>query len=103
MFGHRVVRRLRRPWLNEQVSALLVAVDTYSMESKDQAGVRKRGNLGLTRHTPTKADDNRPYMVGLPSNFYDGDWFRSLDKYDKAELKIRPSMTVPSIVSHCNN
>lgn len=99
VFGHRVVRRLRRPWLNQEISSLMCAIDTYFMEPKDQAGVRKRGNLGLTRHTTAKNDDDRPYMVGLPANFYDSEWLKRLDEYEKAELNVRPPMNIPTIVS----
>ena len=99
MFGHRVVRRLHRPWLNSEVSSLMVAIDSYFMEPRDQAGVRKRGNPGLTRHTIPKSNDNRPCMVGLPANFYDSDWFKRLDEYEKSELNVQPHTGIPTIVS----
>lgn len=100
VFGHRVVRRLRRPWISHQVSSLVAAVDSYGMEAKDQVGMRKQGNVGLTRHTAAINDDDRPYMVNLPINFYDAEWFRRLDEYEKAELNVQPAMNIPIIVSH---
>lgn len=99
VFGHRVVRRLFQPWVNRSISTLLAAVDSYTMEEKDLVGVRKQGNVGLTRHTAAINDDIRPYMVNLPVNFYDGEWFRRLDEYEKAELNAKPAMEIPVIVS----
>ncbi len=101
LFGRRVVRRLRRPWLSHQISALMVAIDSYSMEEKDQAGMRKQGNVGSIRHTMAINDDDRPYMINLPVNFYDSEWFRRLDEYDKVGLNVQPAMEIPNIVSLC--
>ncbi len=102
VFGHKVVRRLRRPWLSRQVSSLMVAIDSYSMEEKDLVGLRRQGNVGVRRHTDAINDDHRPYMINLPVNFYDSDWFRRLDEYDKADLNVQPAMNIPDIVS-CGN
>ncbi len=98
VYGHRVVRCVRRPWLNSEICSLVAAVDSYSMELKDMLGVRKQGNVGLTRIATAKKDDDRPYMVNLPINFYDTDWYRRLDEYEKADLNPRPEMDIPMIV-----
>lgn len=100
VFGHRVVRRLRRPWICQEISSLVAAIDSYSMEEKDQVGMRKQGNVGLTRHTTAVTDDDRPYMINLPLNFYDADWFRRLDEYEKAELNVQPALNIPVLVSY---
>lgn len=99
-FGRKIRRRLRRPWLSNQISSLMEVIDSYSMEARDLVGMRKKGNVGSIRLTAATNNDERTYLVNLPVNFYDVDWFRSLDEYEKAELNAQPAKHIPTIVCH---
>ncbi len=101
--GTELFGRLRRPWLNNKIASLLAVVDSYSMELNDLLSKRKQGNVGLTRNVAAINDDDRPHMINLPINFYDADWYRKLDEYEKAELNPRPEMAIPIIVGYFIN
>lgn len=97
--GQKFVRVLRRPWINKAIPELMHAVDTYEQAFLDELGYEHQGNTSFKRREPSNSDDKRPYMVGLPRNFYDGDWYRNLDEIDKAIIDASDTVVaIPTLV-----
>lgn len=80
----KLVRIRARPWINKAIPELMHTVDTYGQSKLDELGHQHQGNSSLPRVYVAKKDDIRPYMVGLPRNFYDDDWYKTLDEVEKS-------------------
>ena len=102
-FQSKAVRRLRRAWINPQVSDLMAAVDTYDNEITNLSGQKPKkmaSSMPIIPHCIK--DDARPPIKGLPRCFYEDSWFQSLDEDEKICLGaldvqfVIPSMVCPS-------
>lgn len=95
----RVVRILKRDWINKDIPKLLQAVDTYAQDSLDDFGRLPQGNTSYTRELISKNTDKRQFMTGLPRNFYDDDWYKNLDETEKSLVLAEDRVVViPSLV-----
>lgn len=100
--GRKYVRILRRPWLNRAIPKLMHAVDTYDECLLDELAHQHQGNTSFKRVEPSVHDDKRPFMVGLPRNFYDKDWYKNLDDIDKEIVGANEkTVAIPVLVSSC--
>lgn len=94
------VRVLRRDWINKAIPKLMHAVDTYGQSMLDDVGHQHQGNVSHPRSYHSSSGDKRPYMTGLPRNFYDESWYRSLDEVDKELVEAKEQIVpIPTLVS----
>jgi hypothetical protein len=92
------VRRVAIEWLNPKFSALWASVETYDNVPFD-AILQRRGNASLSReHVARRVDKARAPIVGLPRNWYDEDWYRSLQSYQQKKLHLRADEPIPDLV-----
>lgn len=98
--GQKVVRILRRPWLNNAIPTLMHAVDSYNGCLLDELACLHQGNTSFKREELGTHNDRRPYMVGLPRNFYDNDWYKNLDDIEKEIVCANEKfVAIPALVS----
>lgn len=98
--NRKFTRVLRRVWINKDIPELMHAVDTYGQSMLDDIGHQHQGNVSLPRSSLSRSDDKRPYMTGLPRNFYDDNWYRSLDEVDKELVGAKEQIVlIPKLVS----
>lgn len=97
----KVVRRVPKFWLDDQVSLLWDAVERYGKGLKR----RRPGNAPITRLREASMLVDTAYTklpraaAGLPTNYYNDLWWKSLSKSRQQKLKAKPPKALPSFVS----
>jgi hypothetical protein len=92
------VRRVSIEWLNPKFSALWASVETYENVPFD-AILQRRGNAALSRElVARRVNKNRVPIIGLPRNWYDDDWYRSLQGFQQKKLCSRADEPIPDLV-----
>ena len=93
------LRRVRLSWVNEELSALFDCIETYFQAIEDEQFKDLRGNRPLRRDRDyRRVDTTRTVQKGLPINFYDPTWLRSLPPATRRRLNARPEMPIPHLV-----
>jgi hypothetical protein len=90
------LRRVRLQWLNQRISDLFIAVETY-----DKTSIQlylRRGNSPLYRDPIARIDTARPPIPSLPRNWYDDAWFKGLHPLDQMLLGVAPEEPIPILV-----
>ena len=90
------VRRVRLAFINRELSTLFAQLDTLTRDGKvikkDQ-----RGNRVLVRaYESYKTNDHR-VVPGLPRNWYDPDWWRSLPSWEQSSMKATEPIPIPTL------
>jgi hypothetical protein len=81
------VRHVAIEWLNPKFSALWASVETYENVPFD-AILQCRGNASLSReHVARRVDKDRVPIIGLPRNWYNEDWYCSLQSFQQRKLQ----------------
>ena len=92
------VRRVAIEWLNPKFSALWASVETYENVPFESI-YQRRGNAALSREVlATRVDKDRVPIIGLPRNWYDDDWYRSLQGFQQKKLGSRADEPIPDLV-----
>jgi hypothetical protein len=92
------VRRVAIEWLNPKISALWASVETYENVPFD-AILQRRGNASLSRkHIARSVNKARLPIIGLPRNWYNDNWYRSLESFQKRKLESRTDEPIPDLV-----
>jgi hypothetical protein len=92
------VRRVALEWLNPKFSELWASVETYENVPFD-AILQRRGNAALScQFIPKRVDKKRVTVIGLPRNWYDEDWYRSLQSFQQKKLQSRTDEPIPDLV-----
>jgi hypothetical protein len=91
------LRRVRLQWLNQQITDLFVAVETYDKTSIQH--YLRRGNLPLYRDPIAKQiNTERRAIPCLPRNWYDDNWFKGLHHLDQMLLGAAAEEPIPVLV-----
>ena len=104
----KVLRRVPKIWLHEEISPLWNAVENYGKGIYD-----KPGNAPLTRHfeprasAPSESASGKPKcrpvircVPGLPTNYYSQIWWKGLSLAQQEIVDCRPPKALPSYVSY---
>jgi hypothetical protein len=92
------VRRIRRHWIDEKISSLWNAVESYYNPFK-LSGAPKSGTKPLPRiYAPLHANHLREPPNGLPRNFYNDMYWASLTSVRRRQLQPAPAMPIPALV-----
>jgi hypothetical protein len=92
------VRRIRRHWVNEELSSLWKAVDSYYNPLKP-SGAPKSGTKPVPRiYASLRTNHIREPPNGLPRNFYDDMYWASLTAVRRRQLRPAPSVPIPKLV-----
>lgn len=89
------IRRAKHLWLNPQITDLWIALDSYQHAVDDEMLIRikqRRGNPGLPRADGGRLISDLPVPKFLPSNWYDGEWWKSLN--EGAQFEVAPDDTI---------
>ena len=90
------VRRVQLAFLNREFSTLFARLDTIPREGmaikKDQ-----RGNRVLLRSYDNYNINHQRVVRGLPRNWYDPDWWRSLPSWEQSRMKVIESVPIPAL------
>lgn len=92
------VRRVQLAFLNREFTALFAQLDALPRDGK---AIKKdqRGNRVLLRiHDSYKVDHLR-VVHGLPRNWYDPDWWRSLPSWEQSSLNAIAPAPIPTLDS----
>ena len=90
------VRRVQLASLNREFSTLFAQLDTFSRDGK-AIKKDKRGNRVLFRvydHYKVNADR---VVHGLPRNWYDPDWWRSLPSWEQSLMNAKEPTPIPTL------
>jgi hypothetical protein len=93
-----VVRKLN--WHSDEVTNAMRVLDALALVSHWTRDGRPRpGKFPHVRIDSDRAESRDP-VPGLPLNFYRSDWLKSLDKYERKQLKVgeRVELAFPSRV-----
>jgi hypothetical protein len=92
--------KLTLPWINESLTKLWSAVDTYTHAVESECVVIRHvvGNPGLAKSgTSKEAKDARP-TTELPSNWYNSEWIARLSAAEKIRLMRQKPRNIPILV-----
>jgi hypothetical protein len=90
----KVVRRVRKAWVNPIVSVGYQHLEELGSPRRDQGSVR--GNIALDRiYEATRCNDTRQAVAGLPKNWYDTIWWKSLGEVEQHMLDPQPEAPLP--------
>ncbi|EJD39899.1 hypothetical protein AURDEDRAFT_128000 [Auricularia subglabra TFB-10046 SS5] len=98
--GIKVVRRIERFWVNPEITLIFhQLLDPHLLET-NAFGECGPGNKFRQRinHPPKRIVDD-DVVVGLPKNFYNPLWLRTLSEGEIAELRARPSVSLEPFLS----
>ena len=90
------VRRIQLAFLAREFSTLFARLDTFSRDGK---AIKKdqRGNRVLLRiYDSYKVNDLR-LVHGLPRNWYNPDWWRSLPSWEQSGLQAKEPAPIPTL------
>ena len=90
------VRRVQLAFLNREFSTLFARLDTFTRDGK-AIKKDKRGNRVLFRvydHYKVNADR---VVHGLPRNWYDPDWWRSLPSWEQSLMQAKEPTPIPTL------
>lgn len=96
-------RRLKHPWLNSNITDLWVALDSYEHAIDDELLVKlrhRKGNAGLPRSTGVRQDSSVFASRLLPKNWYDDDWWRSLNEGAQLAVAAKAPVNIPTIPAY---
>lgn len=94
----KVVRRRKLNWLSEDVSAIMHALESYRPCVRESPLYDDRGNKPLKRrYVQSCIRTSRP-VTGLPLNWYDEEFIRSLSRFELQRLEIAPKERLPFLV-----
>ena len=100
-------------WRNPEVEDFFKVLDSLHLSTRFQSNGRaKRGKFPHPRIRSGRPPITGTFVPGLPANFYDDNWLRSLTKFERSQLKIQPridlelspyilrsvSLSIPSII-----
>ena len=90
------VRRVRLAFVHRELSALFAQLDTLTRDGKvikkDQ-----RGNRVLVRAYESYKTNDYRVVHGLPRNWYDPDWWRSLPSWEQSSMKATEPIPIPTL------
>lgn len=90
-------RRVAKVWRSKVVGQIFGCVDC-AYDSNNLLGRDKRG-MDKRKFGPPSARVNSNPITGLPLNFYDPDWMKTLSSADKRRLKPKPPMDLPPLIT----
>ena len=95
----KVVRRVRLPWLNNDISELLDAVETYDDLRPPGAVPDGRGKPPFPRlFNAVHCSNERAAKPKLPRNWYDDEWFKQCSISKKYHLAASENVEIPKLV-----
>ena len=95
----KVVRRVRLPWLNHEISELFDAVETYDALRPPGAVPNKRGKMPYPRLFGAIRDSgDRAAKPRLPRNWYNDEWFKKSSRMTKIHLAPTEDVPIPALV-----
>ena len=102
------VRRVGLVWINPELTELWDAVESYYGDtSAGWPGLNvshARGNRPYPRiSAPMRMDTKRIVLGGLPSNFYNKDWWRALAPYQQNALEAADEVEIPKLNTCATN
>ena len=90
------VRRIRLTFLNRDFSTLFARLDAFTRDGKvikkDQ-----RGNRVLLRIYENYHVNDHRVVRGLPRNWYDPDWWRSLPVWEQSAMRAIEPIPIPTL------
>lgn len=87
--------RIRPVWRAPCVSSWLDVIDKVYVAFRFQQNNRATpGNWIRKRHTTNRVDEKATVVSGLPGNFYDGDWLKTLTRKQRRKLQMEPPLNL---------
>lgn len=87
--------RIRPIWRAPAISSWLDIIDKVYVAYRFQENHRATpGNWIRKRHDTNRVDENTRAIPGLPRNFYDEDWLKTLDRKQEKRLKMAPPVNL---------
>lgn len=85
--------RVRPVWRAPCVSTWLDVIDKVYVASRFQTNYRATpGNWIRRRHPSNRVNEKAKPVTGLPKNFYDADWLKTLTQKQRSKLKMKRSL-----------
>lgn len=85
--------RIRPVWRAPCVSSWLDVIDKVYVAFRFQENNRATpGNWIRKRHTTNRVDEKARVVSGLPENFYDRDWLKTLTRKQRRRLRTEPPL-----------
>jgi hypothetical protein len=94
--GRKVYRAKKTAWRSKDVTSLLRTVDR-DYNTTNGYGNTRAGNPPRHRVIRGGRESKREAPPGLPSNFYDRDWYENLTNREKNELAAQKTIEIPDI------
>lgn len=94
----RKIRRVHKKWISAELTDLYHTIDTY-YSSYYLDGRPKPGFKSLPRILDPIRTSSRAPVIGLPVNFYDPLFFRTIKDFERLDLRIADEYLLPTIVS----
>lgn len=98
--------RIRPAWRATCVSTWLDVIDKIYVASRFQENNRATpGNWVRKRHPTNRTNEKAKAVPGLPENFYDADWLRSLTQRQRDKLRMKPALVLahtPHVMRYAN-
>ncbi|KAJ3534023.1 hypothetical protein NM688_g7199 [Phlebia brevispora] len=86
-------KALQLPWRSKELRDYLCALDAIQLSTHfTKTGKRLPGALPRTRYLSKKIDHETQPVRGLPLNFYDADWLKSLSREERNLLMIETAV-----------
>lgn len=104
--GQRKFLVVHPQWRSKEVTNWLRTIDkVYVRHRFSQDGRASRGNWVRQRVDSGRSDNGCRPVSGLPKNFYDGTWLRTLSERARAELRMQPEISLKhsSTIQRCGS
>lgn len=89
-----------RDWRNRDLIPYLQMIDR-DRKRTNAYGNKRAGNPPRERQRiAASSNSNRKAIPDLPLNFYDKTWYAGLSRRDRAMLKAKPVLQMPSLVRY---
>lgn len=97
--GQKCLARVPIKWIDSELAQVFRNIDTWTSLTKEEGFTTSRGHRALQRTMNVKPADPTAIAVGgLPWNWYDQIWYRSLSDGKKAILNVQAMRPVPTLV-----
>ena len=96
--------RVRPVWRARRISSWLDVIDKVYVAFRFQENNRATpGNWIRKRHPTNRVDEKAKAVFGLPQNFYDKDWLKTLTRKQCRKLQMEPPLDLahtPSVIRY---
>lgn len=83
-------------WRSDRVRKWFRIFDALHMVRRFEGGIPKRGNWPTirTETNPVRVDRTCKAVKQLPRNFYDDQWYNSLNDFERSHINAQPEVSL---------